>query len=392
MIRVAFTLAGGAGHWTGGFNYLTNLLRLLRHYRSARVEPVVMVGPAVSVADADDLTLAVGAPPVRADWIARRAPRVARALLTGRDAVARRAFHDHDIDVVFEAGEYFGPRFDLPTVTWVADFQSHHLPEMFTARARWRTYLGRYLQLVGPRIILLSSADARRDFRRFYPGGAGRDRVVPFAVLPPVQPPPDLCLAKRYGLPERFFFLPNQFWKHKNHVVVIDALTAARQRYPEMVVAACGNPADPRHPGHFDRLRARVRQTGLDAAFRVLGMIPREDVIGLMELSVALVNPSLFEGWSTTVEEAKSLGVPLVLSALPVHREQAPEHAAFFDPHSPESAASALCRAWEADAVRPVQRRAGAVAAAEANAERFADGMVTVFEEALSRSVRRRPQ
>ncbi len=389
-MRVAFTLAGGTGHWTGGFNYLTNLLRLLRLYRPGRVAPVVIVGPAVTAADADELGIAGGAPPVRAEWIASRASRLARALLTGSDAVARRAFRDHRIDVVFEAGEYFGPRFDLPTVTWVADFQSHHLPEMFSARARWRTYLGRYLQLVGPRVLLLSSEDARRDFHRFYPGGGGRERVVPFGVLPPTRPLPDLGLPKRYGLPERFFFLPNQFWKHKNHAVVIDALVSAQRRFPQMVVAACGNPADPRHPKHFDRLRARVRDLGVGEGFRVLGMIPRADVLGLMELSVALVNPSLFEGWSTTVEEAKSLGVPLVLSALRVHREQALEQATFFDPHSPEAAASALCRAWEADHVPAVERRAGAVAAAEHRAERFAGEMLAVFEEAVALGVRQR--
>lgn len=33
------------------------------------------------------------------------------------------------------------------------------------------------------------------------------------------------------------------------------------------------------------------------------------------------VNPSFYEGWSTTVEEAKSIGVPLLLSDIPVHRE-----------------------------------------------------------------------
>ena len=39
--------------------------------------------------------------------------------------------------------------------------------------------------------------------------------------------------------------------------------------------------------------------------------------------SVALLNPSHFEGWSTTVEEARALGVPMLLSDLDVHLEQA---------------------------------------------------------------------
>ncbi len=42
-----------------------------------------------------------------------------------------------------------------------------------------------------------------------------------------------------------------------------------------------------------------------------------------MLCSTALINPSQFEGWSTTVEEAKSLGVKMLLSDLEVHKEQA---------------------------------------------------------------------
>jgi glycosyltransferase involved in cell wall biosynthesis len=61
-----------------------------------------------------------------------------------------------------------------------------------------------------------------------------------------------------------------------------------------------------------------------------------------MRASSALLNPSLFEGWSTTVEEARALGVPLILSDLSVHREQAGNDACFFDRSSAASLAEAL--------------------------------------------------
>jgi glycosyltransferase involved in cell wall biosynthesis len=55
----------------------------------------------------------------------------------------------------------------------------------------------------------------------------------------------------------------------------------------------------------------------------------------------ALINPSTFEGWSTTVEEAKGLGTPMILSSLRVHKEQN-SHAIFFDADSPEQLAEIL--------------------------------------------------
>ena len=44
----------------------------------------------------------------------------------------------------------------------------------------------------------------------------------------------------------------------------------------------------------------------------------------------ALINPSRSEGWSTTVEEAKSFGVPMILSDIDVHREQTGGTARYF--------------------------------------------------------------
>ena len=80
--------------------------------------------------------------------------------------------------------------------------------------------------------------------------------------------------------------------------------------------------------------------------FPLSGYIPYSHIMPLMRASTAVLNPSLFEGWSTTVEEAKALGVPLLLSDLRVHREQAPAGTRFFDPDSAEEMAAVLEEAW----------------------------------------------
>ena len=72
---------------------------------------------------------------------------------------------------------------------------------------------------------MLSSEDARRDAERFYPASRGRTVVVRFAVLPPEVDLRDPArVLGTYGLPARFLYLPNQFWKHKNHAVIVEAL------------------------------------------------------------------------------------------------------------------------------------------------------------------------
>ena len=42
-------------------------------------------------------------------------------------------------------------------------------------------------------------------------------------------------------LPQRYFYLPNQFWRHKNYQPVIDALGLLKRRGFDAVVAASGS-------------------------------------------------------------------------------------------------------------------------------------------------------
>jgi hypothetical protein len=58
------------------------------------------------------------------------------------------------------------------------------------------------------------------------------------------------------------------------------------------------------------------------------------------------VQPSLFEGWSTVVEDARVLGRRLLLSDIPVHREQNPAGAEYFEPENVEALAALMERAW----------------------------------------------
>ena len=56
----------------------------------------------------------------------------------------------------------------------------------------------------------------------------------------------------------------------------------------------------------------------------------------------AIIQPSLFEGWSTVVEDARALGRPIIASDIPVHREQLGKDATFFSPHDVKSLAAAI--------------------------------------------------
>jgi glycosyltransferase involved in cell wall biosynthesis len=215
---------------------------------------------------------------------------------------------------------------------------------LFSFAARLRRESGLRMQIASGRTIMLSSEDARRDCDRFYPSLKGRARVVRFATSPPAAllSADPATVLREYGLPACFFYLPNQFYRHKNHQVVIDALAILKQQGVEIVVAVSGSPENTQDPNYFSNLMKQVELRGLKGNFCYLGMIPFPHVYALLRSAAALINPSSFEGWSTTVEEAKSFGVPAILSDIGVHREQVGDRALYFGLQDPSKLAQHL--------------------------------------------------
>jgi glycosyltransferase involved in cell wall biosynthesis len=347
-MRVAFTLIGGK-HWLGGQNYLLNLLRILQAYAADAVTPILFTGDDVDDCELEAFREFLQEPVIKTPLLgsSRRLRRALLPILLGKDPAVERLFQRQGVELVFENAIYYGWGFRVPVLAWIPDVQHRRLPGMFSFSGYWKRELGFRAQVGSGRTIMVSSESARKDCENFYPASRGHVQVVPFAVMANGANDVDPDLTRRhYGLPEHFFYLPNQFWKHKNHQAVIDAVSLLKKRGVEVVVAASGQSVDQRHPEFYRHLNRTVAEAAIADNFRFIGMVPYRDLLGLMKSSAAVINPSLFEGWSTTVEEAKALGVPLILSDIDVHREQAAS-AEFFDPADPAGLAEILAR-WNA--------------------------------------------
>lgn len=105
-------------------------------------------------------------------------------------------------------------------------------------------------------------------------------------------------------------------------------------------------PVDYRHPAHFADLMEKVSQWDIREQVALLGPLPREDVLRLMRQSICVLNPSLFEGYGMTVDEARSVGKQVLVSDILAHREQDPPRAVFFDPRDCEDLAGKLEKIW----------------------------------------------
>jgi len=345
MLNVTFTYID-KDEWMGGYNYLLNLFSALEILPGSDIHPMLFVGEDVDPNAIRPFEMHSNVTVMRNKLFNRgwKKRLLSKSVIFGKHRDFEYLFRECGIGLIFENACFFGWNFKIPTIAWMPDFQHRHLQNMFGFLAYWKREIGFRVQIFSKRAILLSSEDAKKDFESFYSIDRGKIFVVPFAVeisskVLRINP---ITVRSKYNLPEEFYFLPNQFYKHKNHGLVVEALRILKDCGKNPVVAVSGNVMDAQASELVKRLKEKVRAFHLEKNFLFLGSIPYEDVIGLMRTSRALVNPSLFEGWSTSVEEVKSLGIPMILSDLSVHKEQAEEQAIFFDRNSSNSLAEAF--------------------------------------------------
>ncbi|PKN92359.1 MAG: hypothetical protein CVU44_14560 [Chloroflexi bacterium HGW-Chloroflexi-6] len=237
----------------------------------------------------------------------------------------------------------------IPFISWIPDFQHRHIPNMFSSREiKARDYNFEVAARFSTQ-VMLSSQCALNDYHNFIPEFALKGRVLSFVSCPPVgiYDVDPLSICDRYHLPERFVYLPNQFWRHKNHSIVIDALFIACKKNPQVKIVCTGGMQEDRDANYVPGLFAKIAEFGLHENFIMLGLIPHIYTFQLIRQSLAVLQPSLFEGWSTTVEETKSVGKAIIISDIPVHREQNPSNAFFFVANDAEALALQLLHVFE---------------------------------------------
>jgi len=230
------------------------------------------------------------------------------------------------------------------SASWIPDFQHIHLPELF---AQWELQSrdDRYKKIAElAKLVVFSSKDAEKDFRMLFPNSNAVTRVLSF-----FSQIPDECytinpvlIQKKYALPDDFFICPNHFWIHKNHMLLFEALASLHQTGEKVHLVCTGPLSDHRAPEYISQLQRLISDLGIKDYVHILGVIPRMEQIQLLRRALAVIQPSLFEGWSTVVEDARALGKTIILSDLAVHYEQAPRYSKYFDRQSTKALINAL--------------------------------------------------
>jgi hypothetical protein len=347
VTKIAFHLLEN-GSWQAGITYLLNLLRALREIDDKNRNLYLLLSEREKSVPKEIMELVderLAYPEYKrwsASWVLDRG--VKRALR--RDLNADFYLKRHGVDLIAFGEAPQGSK--TPWLSWLPDFQHIHLPEMFSPEeCEKRNDSFMRIAENSTRVVLLSES-VKRDFESFVPPYARKALVVRPAsyISPTVYETPPKSVADAYRLPDRFIYLPNQFWKHKNHAGVFRAVRLLNDQGVEVFVVCSGNLIDYRHPTYFSELLQLASHLGIWRQIIFLGLIPREHVFALIRQSICVLNPSLFEGFGLSADEARSVGKQVLLSDIDAHREQSPPGAVFFDPRDHEGLATKMAEVW----------------------------------------------
>jgi len=201
-------------------------------------------------------------------------------------------------------------------------------------------------------------------------------RIVPAAQH-------DKSVLARLGVaPQRYLIYPANFWKHKNHEMLLAAFgMACASGLPEDVKLVCtGSPGE-----RQSWLTAAATSMKLKDRVVFPGYLPNEELAALMANCSGVIFPSLYEGFGLPVIEAMAAGVPVACSNTTSLPEVAAEAAVLFDPRVPTQIADAMTRLVSDESLRLSQIEAGTRRAAEfADSQRMAQEYWDLFEYAVA--------
>jgi glycosyltransferase involved in cell wall biosynthesis len=284
----------------------------------------------------------------------------------------------------------------IPYVMAIHDLQHRLHPEFPEVSAKGELERREYMFRNGCRYATLLLADSeagREDILKFYGTyGVTQDRVKILPFLLPCYLAVNVSEKERervrtiYDLPERYLFYPAQFWPHKNHARIVQALSSLKQAYHlEIPMVFCGSQTNGIREETLREVISLSHRLGLKNQVCYLDYVPDEDMSGLYAEATALVMPTFFGPTNIPVLEAWAFGCPVITSDIHGIREQVADAAILVDPHSVESIADAIYRVWTDGSLRRDLADRGRQRLASYTPEDYRKRLRGILEEARAR-------
>lgn len=336
-IRVGFIINFKSRSWLGGYNYFKNLFLCLKENDNQKIIPVLITDNHDDELRKDKVFSQyeiLNTNLVSRSNILQKIFSKFLIIFFGKNIFFDNFLKKHNIKILSHSG-WIGHKSEIKNYPWLPDFQEIHFPENFS-------YLSKLIRKM--RVIfcnkfstkiLVSSKAVQKDLKKININAFKSSKLIKHSVeIPDFKKLKSInFLKKKYNLNKYFFFLPNHYWIHKNHLTVLKALSIKNLKNNNYQIISTGNTFDHRHPTYFSNLNSFIKKHKLSNKYKILKIVPYIDLMSLMFYSIAVINPSFSEGWSNTIEQAKAMRKKTIISNITVHREQKNSDTVLFKPN-----------------------------------------------------------
>jgi len=192
--------------------------------------------------------------------------------------------------------------------------------------------------------VIVDSELGKQNIITRYGIDSMRVKVIPF--IPPqniAMEQESVDIKKKYNLETNYVFYPAQFWAHKNHVYILDALKILKDEH-RVMLSALFTGSD---KGNMQYIEKYADKLGIAKQIKFIGFVANKELRSLYQQALALVMPTYFGPTNLPPLEAFQLECPVCYSDLPGLREQVEDAAFLLDLNNPQSLVNQLITIME---------------------------------------------
>ena len=283
-IKVGFIINFKSTKWLGGYNYFKNLFKFISENKTTKIEPII-------ITDNDE--------EIKKDDIFKN-HRILKTKIVSRSNLFNKIFSKiliiifgknffldnylfkNNIKILSHSG-WIGNKSKILNYPWIPDLQEIYYPENFSLTNKIIRRLRIYFCRKYSTNILISSRAVREDLKKISHKAYLKSCLIKHIVG--VPKPDELkslkYLKKKYSIKKNYFFLPNHYWIHKNHIVVLKALNYSKLSNKFQIVST-GNFSDHRDYDHTKKIKKFIDFHCLNHDYLILKIVPYIDLMSLL--------------------------------------------------------------------------------------------------------------
>jgi len=237
----------------------------------------------------------------------------------------------------------------IKLIVTMHDVQELHFPEFFSAESRAFRAVSYMNYINRADSVVVSYDHVKGDIKNFFNKNDESIFVILLKMSNLWFKKYDHLKFKRIEIVDKYLFYPANFWKHKNHHRLVEAikyLKVNNNLHINLILTGDFNTTE----GPI--LNKLIEEFDLMCQIKILGIVSEEELFHLYKNSIGVVIPTLYEAGSFPLMESILMEIPVICSNVTSLPETIGNEMFIFDPYSIEDISKKIELLWNSKEFR----------------------------------------